>query len=129
VKVSNDMEARGSKTLLAGEPMREPSWLVWTLMKASRVVVLTVLWTGLGMGVGLLCGIIGLAAVSAFTGRTPDMSMAYRTISIPVAICSGGCALLWNLLRAVQAADAKRKARKGAKGARLPGNEGAGYTE
>ena len=39
----SEMEARGSKTLLAGEAMREPSWLVWTLMKCSRVIVLTVL--------------------------------------------------------------------------------------
>ena len=125
MKVS-EMEARGSKTLVGGEPMREPSWLVWTLMKGSRVVVLTVLWTGLGMGVGLLCGIVGLAAMSAFTGRTPDMSLAYRYISIPVAICSGGCALLWNLVRAVQAAGARSKAREGA---RLQGGERAGYTK
>ena len=69
MKVS-EMEARGSKTLVAGEPMREPSWLVWTLMKGFRVVVLTVLWTGLGMGVGLFCGIIGVAAWSAI--HAPD---------------------------------------------------------
>ncbi|MGA3126582.1 MAG: hypothetical protein ABSD13_07680 [Candidatus Korobacteraceae bacterium] len=108
----SEMEARGSKTLLAGKPMKEPSWLVWTLMKCSRVIVLTVLWAGLGMGVGLFCGIIGVAAWSVVTQRTPDMSMAYRNISIPVAICCGGCALLWNLQRTVQAAEMKRKAGK-----------------
>ncbi len=111
VKVS-EMEARGSKTLIASQPMREPSWLVWTLMKGSRVIVLTVLWTSLGMGAGLLCGIVALAAASVFTHRAPDMSMAYRDISIPVAICCGSCALVWNLVRAVQAAGAKRRAGK-----------------
>ena len=108
----SEMEARGSKTLLAGEAMREPSWLVWTLMKCSRVIVLTVLWAGLGMGVGLFCGIIGVAAWSAITQRTPDMSMAYRNVAIPVAICSGSCAFLWSLLRMIQAAEMKRKAGK-----------------
>ena len=29
MKVS-EMEARGTKTLVAGEPRKEPSWLVWT---------------------------------------------------------------------------------------------------
>ena len=107
----SEMEARGSKTLLAGEAMREPSWLVWTLMKCSRVIVLTVLWAGLGMGVGLFCGIIGVAAWSAITQRTPDMSMAYRNISIPLAICCGSCAFAWNVVRTLQAA-AKRRAAK-----------------
>src|ERR1700694_1974778 len=55
VKVG-EMEARGSKTLVDGEPRKEPSWLLWTLMKGFRVVLLTMLWTGLGMGVGLFCG-------------------------------------------------------------------------
>jgi hypothetical protein len=108
VKVS-EMEARGSKTLVGGEPMRHPSWLVWTLMKGARVVLLTVLWTGLGMGVGLFCGIIGLLVKSAILHQTPDMSVAYRYISIPLAITSGSCAFLWNLIRTFQSAR-KRKA-------------------
>ncbi len=86
MKVS-EMEARGSKTLVGSEPMRQPSWLVWTLMKGFRVVVLTVLWSGLGMGAGLFCGIMGVMIAGALMHRTPDMSMAYRYVSIPVAIC------------------------------------------
>ena len=59
------MEARGSKTLVASEPMRRPSWAGWTLMQGLRVVLLTVLWTGLGMGAGLFCGILGLMVAAA----------------------------------------------------------------
>jgi len=108
VKVS-EMEARGSKTLVASEPMKQPSWLVWTLMKGIRLVMLTLLWAGLGMGAGLFCGIVGLVIASAVMHRTPDMSMAYREISIPVAILSGSCAFLWNLGRTFQAAGRRRK--------------------
>ena len=104
----SEMEARGSKTLVAVNAMKQPSWLVWTLMKGYRVVLLTVLWTGLGMGAGLFCGIIGVLAWNGIMHRTPDMSVAYRDVSIPVAICSGGCAFLWNLMRACQAAARKR---------------------
>jgi hypothetical protein len=110
VKVS-EMEARGSKTLLPGDPMREPSWLVWTLMKGFRVLLLAVLWAGLGMGVGLFCGIVGLVSWSAMAGRTPEMDLAYRNVAIPVAICCGTGAFLWNLVRTVQAAARRRKGR------------------
>jgi uncharacterized BrkB/YihY/UPF0761 family membrane protein len=107
VKVS-EMEARESKTLVDGDPMKEPSWPLWTLTKAFRIVLLTVLWTGLGMGVGLFCGIFGMLAAGAIQHRTPDMSMAYRYISIPAAVCSGSCAFIWNAARAAQAAARKR---------------------
>jgi hypothetical protein len=103
VKVS-EMEARGSKTLVASEPMKQPSWLMWTVMKGCRLVLLTLLWAGLGMGAGLFCGIVGLVIASAMAHRTPDMTMAYREISIPVAMVSGSCAFVWNLGRTIQAA-------------------------
>jgi hypothetical protein len=103
------MEARGSKTLVASEPVAQPSWLVWSLMKGFRMLLLTVLWTGLGMGVGLFCGILGVIVGSAILHRTPEMDMAYRNISIPVAICTGSGALLWNLVRTIQAAAQRRK--------------------
>jgi hypothetical protein len=110
VKVS-EMEARGSKTLVAGEPMKQPSWLVWTVMKGTRLALLTLLWAGLGMGAGLFCGIVGLMIGGAMTHRIPDMTTAYRHISIPVAIFSGSCACLWNLMRTAQAAVRRRKDR------------------
>jgi len=109
VKIS-EMEVRGSKTLLGGKSMKHPSWAVWTLMKWARIMLLTLLWTGLGMGVGLFCGILSVAALGAIRHQTPDMSMAYRYISIPVAICSGSCAFIWNVARAFQAAVHRCKA-------------------
>ncbi len=52
------------------------------------MLLLTVLWTGLGMGVGLFCGIVGLVSWSAITRRTPEMDLAYRNV------CDSGCDLL-----------------------------------
>jgi hypothetical protein len=109
IKVS-EMEARGSKTLVAAQPMRQPSWLVWTLMKGFRIGLLTVLWSGLGMGVGLFCGILGVAVSGAILHRGLNMELAYRYVAIPVALCAGGCALLWNLMRTAQAAMQRKKA-------------------
>ena len=100
----SEIEERGSKTLLAGEPMKQPSWMVWTLMKGFRIVLLTALWTGLGMGAGLFCGIVGVVAGSALLHRAPEMNVAYRRVSIPIAIFCGSGALLWNLASAWQAA-------------------------
>lgn len=106
---AGEMEAGGSKTLGGGEPMKQPSWLVWSLMKGFRVLTLTVLWAGLGMGVGLFCGIVGVVAWSAMTHRAAQMDLAYRNVALPVAICTGICAFLWNLLRMVQAGASKRR--------------------
>jgi hypothetical protein len=103
------MEARGSKTLVASEPMRRPNWAVWTLMKGFRILLLTLLWSGLGMGVGLFCGIFGLMLAGAILHRPPQMALAYRAISIPLAILAGSGALLWNLMRTIQAAARRRK--------------------
>jgi ABC-type sugar transport system permease subunit len=105
------MEARGSKTLVAAEPMRRPSWLVWTLMKTFRTVMLTVLWSGLGMGAGLFCGIVGLLVAATIQHKRPEMDLAYRLVAIPVAICAGSCALLWNLVRAAQEAVERLKSK------------------
>ena len=103
MKVS-EMEARGSKTLVAGEPKKEPGWLIWSVMKGIRLVLLTLLWAGLGMGAGLFCGIVGLVIGSAVMHRAPDMTEAYRHFSIPVALATGSSAFLWNLARTLQAA-------------------------
>lgn len=105
----SEMEARGSKTLVAVEASAKPSWLAWTLMKVARLLLLTVFWGGLGMGVGLFCGIVGVLIRGALLHASPDMSAAYRYVSIPLAILCGSCAFLWNLLRSVQAAARRRR--------------------
>lgn len=107
----SEMEARGSKTLVGGEPVKQPGWLMWTLMKGFRLVALTVMWAALGMGVGLFCGILGLMIAGAIMHHMPVMSMAYRKISIPAAIVSGSCAFVWNLARTVQVAARRHKGR------------------
>ena len=99
-----EMEAQGSKTLLPSQPVRQPSWPVWTLMKSFRLVLLTVLWSGLGMGAGLFAGILVLMTAGILHNRMPRMELAYRDVAIPAAIVAGGCAFLWNLVRTLQAA-------------------------
>jgi hypothetical protein len=106
---AGEMEPHESKTLLPGEPMKQPSWPVWSLMKGFRVLALTVLWAALGMGVGLFGGIVGVVAWSAMTHRAAEMDLAYRNIALPLAICTGTCAFIWNLLRVVQAGVRKRR--------------------
>jgi hypothetical protein len=106
---SSEMETRDSKTLGPSEPARQPSWLVWTLMKSFRLLFLTVMWTGLGMGLGLFTGIMVLMTAGAFQHRMLPMDAAYRQIAIPFALCTGGCAFLWNLIRTLQAAARRRR--------------------
>ncbi len=122
---ASETETRGSKTLVGGRPMKRPSWAVWILMKVARLLLLTIFWTGLGMGVGLFCGIVGLVARGAILHTTPDMSLAYRYVSVPVAICSGSCAFLWNVVRTVQAG-ARRRKEGDRQGLKLPDRERAG---
>jgi len=100
----NDMDSHGSKTLLSSEPIRQPSWLVWTLMKGFRLLLLTVLWSGLGMGTGLFGGIVVILTTGILHHRMPPMDLAYRQGAIPAAIVAGSCAFMWNLVRTVQAA-------------------------
>ena len=100
----SEMEPQGSKTLLSTEPQRQPSWFVWTLMKGTRLLMLTVLWSGLGMGAGLFGGIVVLLALGILHHRLPPMDLAYRYSAIPAAIIAGSGAFTWNLMRTVQAA-------------------------
>jgi nitric oxide reductase large subunit len=106
---SSEMEARGSKNLLGGEPQPEHSWSSWILMKSLRILVLTIFWTGVGMGAGLFGGIVVMMASMAFVHHRPDLTQAYRHGAIPAAIGAGAVAFLWNLLRTMQAASARAK--------------------
>jgi zinc transporter ZupT len=81
-------------------------------MKGFRVVSLTVLWAGVGMGVGLFCGIIGVLVLSVVQQRALDLSLAYRNIATPIAILVGGCAFLWNAFRMMQETARRARARK-----------------
>jgi ABC-type amino acid transport system permease subunit len=70
-------------------------------MATYRTVLLTILFTGLGMAFGLFCGIIITAL------RHHPMNEAYRVISIPVAVTSGTCAFVFNVVREVRKAVGK----------------------
>ncbi len=102
MKVS-EMEARGRRRWWPANRGKSRAGWCGRVMKGFRIVLLTVLWSGLGMGAGLFCGIVGVVAWSAISTGRRIWHLAYRSISIPVAIVSGSCAFLWNLMRTLQA--------------------------
>jgi len=52
-----------------------------------RVLVVTVLFTLASFALGLLFGIIGVVIVGVIRGMHPDMTMAYRFVAAPLAVC------------------------------------------
>ena len=86
-------------------PVRaRPSWYVRLIMVSFRTVLLTLLFAGLGMGVGLFVGIVGTIAVAAAHHVSPDMTHAYRYYAIPTGVVLGAGAFLWNVIGAVREA-------------------------
>ena len=75
----------------------KPTALQRAVMKTFRTVFVTLLFTLLGMGVGLMTGILWYAIGGAVRGVHPNMALAYRNIAIYVAIGFGVCALLYQL--------------------------------
>jgi hypothetical protein len=73
---------------------KHPSIFGVVLSAVARVVFSTLLFTALGMGVGLLLGIIGTAGWGLLHGGNIDMTRAYRHVAIPFAICLGCTAFL-----------------------------------
>lgn len=106
VKVS-DMAEDDGKKLRESRPAGQPGWPMWILIKTLRLLVLTLVWAGLGMGAGLFCGIAVVMVSALLTHRTPDMTEAYRHGAIPAAIGAGSVALLWNLIRTIQEASTR----------------------
>jgi hypothetical protein len=98
------MEARGTKTLFVEGPSRRESWLFWLFVRLVRVLALTLLWMGIGMGAGLFVGILWMIGTSVITHSDVRMALAYRSIAAPVAVATGVVALGWNLVQAVRAA-------------------------
>jgi hypothetical protein len=66
-------------------------------MKSFRTLFVTLIFTVLGMGIGLMAGILWYAIGGAIRGIHPDMALAYRHIAIYVAMSFGGGALLYQL--------------------------------
>ncbi|MDT8069658.1 MAG: hypothetical protein ROO76_15945 [Terriglobia bacterium] len=80
---------------MAGAP--QPTWLGRLFVKTFRTLFVTLIFTMLGMGVGLMTGILWYAIGGAVRGVHPNMALAYRNIAIYVAIGFGVCALLYQL--------------------------------
>ena len=54
---------------------------------AIRVLIVTFLFTLASFATGLLLGIIGVVIAGAIRGVHPDMTMAYRFVAAPLAVC------------------------------------------
>ena len=59
-----------------------------------RVILITVVLTGLAFAVSLLFGILGMAGIGLVRGHLPDMRMAYRHFAFPIAMTVGSCAFI-----------------------------------
>ncbi len=75
----------------------KPTPLQRAVMKTFRTMLVTFLFTLLGMGVGLMTGILWYAIGGAVRGVHPNMALAYRHIAILAAMVFGFCALLYQL--------------------------------
>jgi hypothetical protein len=60
----------------------------------ARILLVTLVLTGLAFAVSLLLGILGLALGARLRGVPADMTLAYRGIAIPAAAMSGTVVLI-----------------------------------
>ena len=58
-------------------------------MVPARALLVTVLLTIIAFAVSLLLGIIGVVVGAKLRGGTPNMSVAYREVAIPIAAIVG----------------------------------------
>ncbi len=80
----------------------KPNRFQKAIMVTFRTLVVTLLCTMAGMGLGLFFGIIGTAILNAVRHGGVDMSNAYRHVAIPVAITAGSCAFLFQVLAGIR---------------------------
>ncbi len=78
-------------------------------MKTFRTLLVTLLFTVFGMGVGLMAGILWYVIGGAIRGVHPDMALAYRHIAIYVAMGFGSLALLYQLFLETRTAPRPRQ--------------------
>jgi hypothetical protein len=69
-----------------------------------RILLLTLIFAALGMGLGLFFGILGAVLYGAVRHTHVDMAMAYRAVAIPFAITFGSCAFLYNAVLSIRRA-------------------------
>lgn len=81
-----------------------PSWLVRFIRTTFRIFFLTLLFTCLGMALGLFVGILYTLIAGGLTHTHVELLRAVHNFAIPCAVASGTVAFLWNLGRAVHGA-------------------------
>jgi len=67
-----------------------------------RVLIVTVLFTLASFALGLLLGILGVVLVAAIRGVHPDMTVAYRLVAAPLAVCGAIVAFIATLVYEVR---------------------------
>lgn len=83
---------------------KAPSQVARVFAIVFRVVLLTALFAALGMGLGLFAGIMGSIVLSLVKHRDIDMTLAYRSVAIPMSVLFGAVALIYNVSRAFRTA-------------------------
>ena len=83
---------------------KAPTRLGRIFTAVSRILLLTVIFAALGMGLGLFFGILGAVVYGAIKHTHMDMAMAYRAVAIPSAITFGSCAFLYSIFESIRRA-------------------------
>ena len=81
----------------------QPGPLARLFTSVVRVLFTTLLFTGAGMGVGLLLGILSMVTYGLIAHVQPDMRNAYRHVAIPLAIVIGCVAFVGALVLELRA--------------------------
>ena len=81
----------------AALPAKHSSGFGLVLSSVARVLFATLLFTALGMAVGLLLGILGTMLWGAIHGGQSDMRNAYLHVAVPVAILFGTVAFFGSI--------------------------------
>ena len=69
-----------------------------------RILMLTVLFAALGMGLGLFFGILGTAIYGGIKHMHVDLAMAYRDVAIPLAVVCALGAFVYNSMTTLRRA-------------------------
>lgn len=81
-----------------------PSRFVRFLMISFRICFVTLLLTGVGMGLGLFVGILTTVIGGAFSHDAIDLTRAYKVFAIPSAIVFGCCTFVFQVVKSVREA-------------------------
>ena len=81
-----------------------PSRFIRFLMISFRICFVTLLLTGVGMGLGLFVGILTTVIGGAISHHAIDLTRAYKVFAIPSALVFGSCTLVFQTVKSVREA-------------------------